>query len=191
MEGNKAMERKKVGYVDGGVLLPVHTISTMEGYDGEAALRDAGVVFHEPLEDCRALRLAELPAGWKITENYGITLLDNKNRVRATMVHFEGWSFVSARMTVACPFIISFRGERERKLVGRVRMRYGGEIMAMPPTTIKRVRKPNRKWGARRYGYQKTGQMKAEKIARLRQWLEEALPGWQTSSKYWDYQKVA
>lgn len=188
------MERsRKIGPVSNLVLLPVKVISTMKGYDGEAALRDAGVLFHGTPADYSTLRFAELPIGWKVIEHGGsrwgvCNLLDNKNRVRATMRHTWRLSGpismrpigIQAIMKVACPFIISFRGEREDKLVARIRIRHGSEIKAMPATQVKAIKKRG-----------SLGEMKAEKIAFMRQWLDEALPDWKMNSKYWDHQKAA
>ncbi len=182
-------QTRDIGHVEGGVLLPVNIISTMKGYDGEAALRSAGVVFHEPLADYPQLCFTELPAGWRIIQHNGqgwgmYNLLNNKNRVRATMRHNYSYSGpismrrqgIRATIKVACPFILSFRGTSEGELVARVRIRHGSEIKAMPPTHIERMG---------RYG-----KLKTEKIALMKRWLDEALPGWTREAKYWDYKKT-
>ncbi len=185
------MERfRSIGATHGVVLLPVKVAVTLKGYDGEAALRDAGVLFHQPLADYPKLRFAELPPGWKVVEIEGSrgeksNLLDDKNRVRATMRHFYGFTGaismrrtgIRATMIVACPFIISFRGERKGELVARIRIRHGGEIKAMPPIPFPYGSNP--------------GEVKAEQLAFMYQWLDEAHPKWRSSARHWDLQAAA
>lgn len=184
---------KEIGTLKNFAVLPVNVTSTMAGYDGEAALRDAGVVFHASLADQPHLRLAELPEGWKITEparkhllGQRCNLLDDKNRVRARLWQYYYYPapisqrLVRAEMKVACPFIISFRGERDNNLVVRVRIRHGSEVMAMPPARIKAIKNRG-----------KLGKFKVEKVESMKQWMNEALPNWKSAAKYWDHQKAA
>jgi hypothetical protein len=174
---------RQAGSVRGVVLLPTAVRSSLEGYDGEMALKDAGVYFHSPLEDCPRLRFAELPAGWKtISTNAGrtVSVKDARGRVRATIrqdwvysgpvgMRRVGFRFVV--MTVACPFILSMQ-KAENLLIPRIRKRYDGEVMAMPPIPWEHVENRNA--------------VKAQHRAFLLQWLNEAKPGWKYSAKYWE-----
>jgi hypothetical protein len=179
---------RSIGVAHGVVMLPVTVFSTLDGYDGEASLKDAGVLFHEPIKDYPQLRFAELPLGWKIVEIDKLgqkhNLIDDKGRVRATMRHTYDFTGaismrrirIRATMRVACPFIFSFRGKKEGQVIARIRQRYGSEVKSMPPIARKQL--PN------------VIESKAQQYAFLREWLDVALPKWKTSAKYWENHTV-